>query len=137
MQQVHSFLMKVIPLTGAKQVTKRTICNRLLQAGLPSRKAQTLPFLRPEMHMKRVAFAKQFASWTAKDWKKVYHVLFLFQIWAMMKRRLAETKSPTADFETLKAIWTEEVSKHGMALAGSVPERCAAVLAASGGPTRY
>jgi len=61
--------------TEGIDVSVRTINNRLLKAGLVSRKKLKKPLLTKAMIKKRYSWAKSVSNWSTKKWNKV--VIFL------------------------------------------------------------
>ena len=58
-------------LHGKSNPSVRTVRRRLLDTGLPARKARKKPLLTKAHKKARLAFAKKHANWTEDQWSKV------------------------------------------------------------------
>ena len=56
---------------AAIKVSDRTVRRRLASAGLRARIPRKKPFLNAVQHQKRLKWAKEHASWTVEQWKRV------------------------------------------------------------------
>lgn len=57
--------------TSGVQMSSRTVRRRLIEAGLRAYRPRKKPKLTTAMKKKRLLWAKQFATWTEEDWKRV------------------------------------------------------------------
>ena len=56
---------------AAIKVSDRTVRRRLVSAGLRARIPRKKPFLNAVQRQKRLKWAKEHASWTVEQWKRV------------------------------------------------------------------
>jgi transposase len=61
----------IISEKTSKQLNRRTVSRRQVEAGLPGRIARTKPKLTKKQKRARVAWAKKYRHWTHSDWEKV------------------------------------------------------------------
>ncbi|CAJ0961338.1 unnamed protein product [Ranitomeya imitator] len=68
-----SDLQKECQMAAGVKCTARTVCNRLLEAGLKSLKARIKSFINVKQRRARMKVAKNHKDWTIEDWSKKWH----------------------------------------------------------------
>jgi transposase len=104
----HDIARNVINHKSKRQVTERTVRNRLCEAGLPSRVARNKPKLTKKQRQNRLKWARKYQSWKAEDWEKILwsdespFTLFVKGGKVMVRRREREAYVPCCMQPTVK-----------------------------------